>query len=87
MSSSVCGPETLSYASTINEEDTLKTYVYHIEHPGEYAAGIRAFTDTVTIAVDSGEPGGDEEGEYSFHEFMLQALKEWYDGAHVREEV
>lgn len=31
---------------------------YHIDHPGEPAAGIRPFTDLVVINVESGDPGG-----------------------------
>lgn len=61
-----------------------KTFTFDIDHPGEQAAGIYGFTDTVKITVESGEPGGDESGEDSFQEFMLQALKEWYDGAGVK---
>ena len=53
---------------------------YEIENPGEYEAGIPGFTDTVTIKVSSGDPGG-EAGEFA--DFMRQALSEWYDGAIV----
>lgn len=62
-----------------------KSFQFRIEHLGELGAGIRPFNDTVTITVDSGEPGGDGEGENSFQEHMREALAQWYDGAHVEE--
>ena len=54
--------------------------IFDIVHPGEIAAGIRGFTDLVSVDVDSGNPGG-EAGE--FEERIRQALIEWYDGARV----
>ena len=57
-----------------------KIIKYYIVMPSEYAAGIRGFDDTVTIMVDSGDPGGDT-GE--FEQFMMDCLKEWYDGGNV----
>ena len=57
-----------------------KTFVYEIVHPGERAAGIDAFTDVVTITIESGEPGG-EPGEFA--QFMRDCLADWYDGARV----
>ena len=53
---------------------------FDIISPGEIAAGIRGFTDLVSVDVDSGNPGG-EAGE--FEEFIRQALADWYDGARV----
>ena len=53
---------------------------YDIIVPSEYSAGIRGYSDTVIINIDSGDPGG-EPGE--FQEFMRQALLEWYDGGNV----
>ena len=61
-----------------------KAYLYGVEFSGEPAAGLRGFTDTVTIIVDSGDPGGEATGEDSFQAFMLQALREWYDGAKIK---
>jgi hypothetical protein len=52
----------------------------YFTHPGEPAAGTVGFTDTVTIAVESGDPGG---GVGEFVRFMRKALDEWYDGAEV----
>lgn len=60
-----------------------KCYQYDIDVPGEIGAGIYGFTDKITIHVESGDPGGDVEGEHSFGEFMQQALREWYDGGGV----
>jgi len=57
-----------------------KTYVFEIDHPGEWGAGIWPYDDVVSITVKSGNPGG-EEGE--FEEFMLACLQEWYWGANV----
>lgn len=56
------------------------TYVFQVEHPGEPGAGIIGFTDTVTVTLDSGNPGGDE-GE--FEEDIRSYLAEWFDGAGV----
>ena len=61
----------------------MKTYTFDVYHPGERAAGIIGFSDTITITVESGDPGGDDSGEHSFQEFMLTFLREWYDGATV----
>ena len=58
-------------------------FIYDIEHPGEYGAGIHGFSDTVIVIVESGDPGGESKGEDSFQDFMLQSLREWYDGAGV----
>lgn len=53
---------------------------FTIFHPGELAAGIIGFTDTVTVSVESGDPGG-YPGE--FESFIQDCLREWYDGAKV----
>lgn len=50
---------------------------FNIEHKGEIGAGIRSYTDTVIIDVESGDPGGDNE---EFMNFMQSALAEWFDG-------
>src|ERR1700677_2558174 len=49
-------------------------------HPGELGGGIRGYSDTVTVSVDSGDPGGDK-GEMT--DFMQQRLIEWFDGSVV----
>lgn len=58
-------------------------FTFQIEHHGERAAGIHPYTDTLTIELASGEPGG-ESGE--FQEHIRKALLEWYDGAIVMTE-
>lgn len=55
-------------------------YYYEVVAPGEPGAGIRGFTDTVTVLLESGNPGGDP-GDFEGH--LRAALKEWYDGAKV----
>lgn len=54
--------------------------VYAVVHPGELAAGIRSYSETVRVIVESGDPGGDEE---EFEKFMRDCLAEWFDGASV----
>jgi hypothetical protein len=54
---------------------------YDVYHPGERSAGINAFEDTVTIHIDSGDPGGEDD---EFAEHMRQSLADWYDGAKVK---
>lgn len=55
-------------------------YVYQVNHPGEPEAGKTGFTDTVTMLLESGEPGGDPS---DFGEHIKLSLSEWYDGAKV----
>jgi len=57
-----------------------EVYSYFIVHPGERAAGIRSYDETVTVIVQSGDPGGEPE---EFHEYMRKVLAEWFDGASV----
>lgn len=56
------------------------TIKFEVHHPGELAAGLRPFRDTVTVACESGEWGG-APGE--FESYMEDCLKQWFDGAHV----
>jgi hypothetical protein len=56
------------------------TLTFDVEHPGELQAGIRAYSDCVTVTVDSGDPGGDPS---EFQTFILELLSEWFDGAAV----
>jgi hypothetical protein len=53
---------------------------FAIHYSGEMGAGLRAFTDTVTISVESKDSGG-VPGEFA--EFMRNALAEWYADASV----
>jgi hypothetical protein len=61
----------------------MKEIRFSITDPGESGAGLRGFTDSVTIIVESGDPGGDD-GE--FEQFIKDALREWYQGATVEPE-
>lgn len=54
---------------------------YCVLHPGELAAGVRGYSETVTVTVESGDPGG-EPGEFAGALWVF--LKDWFDGAHVR---
>lgn len=56
------------------------TYSFDIDKPAELAAGLNGYTDTVTVLVGSGDPGG-ELGE--FEAYMRDCLAEWFDGARV----
>jgi len=53
---------------------------FEIDSQGEDAAGIRGFTESITLDVESGDPGG-ESGQFA--EFMREALADWFDGATV----
>jgi len=56
------------------------TLTFTVEHPGELQAGIRGYSDTVKVIVDSGDPG-DKPGEFALH--IHHALLNWFDGARV----
>ena len=49
-----------------------------VEHPGD--DGIIPYTDMVTVAVLSGDPGG-YDGE--FEQYLIDVLEDWFDGAHI----
>lgn len=53
---------------------------FSVDMPSELSAGLRGFTDFVTITVESGDPGG-EPGEFAQH--VRDSLAEWFDGARV----
>ena len=53
---------------------------FTIRHPGEVGAGLRSFTDEVTVTCKSGQWGG-EPGE--FEAYIRDCLVQWYDGAAV----
>lgn len=57
-----------------------KSYKFNIAVPSEPSAGIRGFTDTILITVESGDPGG-VPGEFEKH--IIEALSDWYDGGHI----
>lgn len=59
---------------------TAKKYVFDVYMPDEPMAGLSGFTDTISVTVESGDPGG-EPGE--FGDCIKQALREWYDGAKI----
>lgn len=54
--------------------------VYAVYFPGESGAGLRSYTDVITIHVESGDPGG-EAGD--FQKEMGLCLEEWFDGAKI----
>lgn len=62
--------------------ERAKTWKFEVDHPGERAAGIWSFEDTVKVTVESGDPGG-EPGE--FEKDVRAFLLEWFDGAGVSE--
>lgn len=53
---------------------------YFVYHPGEQAAGLRSYTEDITVTIDSGDPGGDS-GEFA--QELRGFLAEWFDGATV----
>ena len=53
---------------------------FTIHHSGEVEAGLRSFTDEVTVACKSGQWGG-EPGE--FEAYIRDCLELWYDGTAV----
>lgn len=69
--------------NTIDEFDySFKTkYVYKVDDPGEPEAGISEFTDTVTVLLETGDPGGDP-GDFAEH--IKLALSSWYVGAKIK---
>ncbi len=63
--------------------ENKKTYKFSVECFDDVGAGLRGFTDVVSITVESGDPGGDLDGPDSFQAFMRTALCEWYDEGFV----
>lgn len=59
----------------------MHTYNFEITHPGEMGAGIRPYTESVTVIVGD-DPGGDDNNP--FEKFMTESLMQWFDGAFVR---
>lgn len=58
----------------------MKEIKFDIFHNGDYSAGIREYSQVVTVRCEFGDFGG-EEGE--FIDFMKEVLLEWYDGANI----
>ena len=56
-------------------------FVFYVDHRGEPLAGIGAYTDTVTITIESGDPGEVGAGEFASH--SREALESWFLGANV----
>jgi hypothetical protein len=53
---------------------------FDIEHPSELSAGLRGYSERVTVTVDSGDDGA---GPGVFAEYMRKSLSQWFDGAAV----
>jgi hypothetical protein len=62
------------------EIETMKLE-YAVDMPSDMSAGLRGFTDTIIVNVESGDPGG-EPGEFA--QYMRDCLAEWFDGAGVQ---
>lgn len=58
-----------------------KTYIFECDAPGDMSVGISPYRDTITVTVDSGDPGGTD-GEFAEH--IQHALLEWIDGGSVK---
>ena len=58
----------------------MKKIVYEINFPEEYAAGLSAYSETITVTVNSGNIGG-KPGEFA--RFIRDALSKWFDGAQI----
>ena len=53
---------------------------YLVVFEGDRAAGLHPFTEIVSISVDSGDPGGQDN---EFRDYMRDCISEWYDCASV----
>ncbi len=58
----------------------MKTIVFTVSQQEDMRAGIPAFSDTIYLCFASGNIAGDEK---EFTEFLIDALKDWYDTPHV----
>ena len=60
----------------------MKRHTIHFEVnvPSEYSAGIRGFSDSITVIIGSGDPGGEPE---EFAKEMRKFLENWYDGGKI----
>jgi hypothetical protein len=70
----------LREVSIDNREQIEEILKFHVYFPGELSAGLREYSETVVIYLESGDPGGEPR---EFQEYMRKALAEWYDGAKV----
>lgn len=61
----------------------MQTLIFHIRHPGEPGAGIRSFTETVTISAENDFGGTSSDRT----DYFRKALEDWFDGARVQTEV
>jgi hypothetical protein len=71
-------PKRQGFSRTLRNEPL--TLTFDIEHPGELGAGLRPYSEQVTVTVDSGDPGGSPD---EFQEHIQQSLSDWFDGAAV----
>ena len=71
-------PKPQGFSRTLRNQPL--TLTFDVEFPGERGAGLRAYSEQVTVTVDSGEPGGSPD---EFTEEMLKFLSGWFDGAAV----
>lgn len=53
---------------------------FEVTVPSDPSAGMMGFTETVTVSLDSGDPGG-EPGEFAA--YLYQTLRDWYDGGRI----
>lgn len=54
---------------------------FAVNMPSDLSAGLRGFSDSVAVTIESGNPGG-EPGEFT--RYMQECLAEWFDGAKVQ---
>lgn len=61
-------------------KNTSLKLTFDIDCPSEPEAGLYGYTETVTVEVESGNPGGlgDE-----FSEYMRDCLSDWFDYSNV----
>lgn len=57
-----------------------KIFVFEVNFPGEFSAGLWPFREIIEIKVESGDLGGFED---DFVDAMQKTLREHYDGAYV----
>lgn len=55
-------------------------YEFDVHVPSELSAGIRGYSDTIKLYLESGDPGGEPK---EFEKFLIESLEQWYDGGKV----